>query len=135
MDAGTVPVVIQIQLVISYEEPPLQLLNQGNIPLLASSLVTDFIRRLQGECKNQLGKIPFSGVTEQSRSPFLINNLTSREREIIELLRKGRSHKQIAAELNIASRTVSKHVENIYEKMGVNRKYEIFLKMDQQTQL
>lgn len=45
-------------------------------------------------------------------------NITRREREIIELLSQDYSHKDIAEKLYISDRTVAKHVQNIYEKIG-----------------
>ena len=60
--------------------------------------------------------------------------VTIREKEVIGLLHKGKSHKQIGGELNISTRTVSKHIQHIYEKLGVSSKGEVFekLALDQQ---
>jgi DNA-binding NarL/FixJ family response regulator len=49
-----------------------------------------------------------------------VAGLTAREAEILELLVRGRSHKQIAVELMISNRTVGSHVEHIYSKIGVS---------------
>ena len=46
--------------------------------------------------------------------------LTPREREVIRLLAAGRSNAEIAAELVLSVRTVERHVENIYDKVGVS---------------
>jgi DNA-binding CsgD family transcriptional regulator len=45
--------------------------------------------------------------------------LTDREREILMLVRAGKTNSQIAGELWIAPGTVRKHLENIYRKLGV----------------
>lgn len=45
--------------------------------------------------------------------------LTDREREILMLVREGKTNSQIAGELWIAPGTVRKHLENIYRKLGV----------------
>lgn len=45
--------------------------------------------------------------------------LTPREREVLELLRRGKPNKVIAAELDLSVRTVEGHRANITEKMGV----------------
>ena len=50
--------------------------------------------------------------------------LTRREREIIELVNEGRSNKEIARSLRIASATVKNHVHNILEKLQVRRRGE-----------
>lgn len=46
-------------------------------------------------------------------------SLTPRELEIMELLRKGKSNKAIALELDLSVRTVEGHRAHITEKMGV----------------
>jgi DNA-binding NarL/FixJ family response regulator len=46
--------------------------------------------------------------------------LTAREVEILILLARGMTKKQIAAALTISAKTVSAHVEHIYAKLGVN---------------
>ncbi|HEY3613051.1 MAG TPA: LuxR C-terminal-related transcriptional regulator, partial [Gaiellales bacterium] len=46
--------------------------------------------------------------------------LTSREHEVLRLLASGRSNDAIAAELVVSVRTVERHVENIYGKIGVS---------------
>lgn len=43
---------------------------------------------------------------------MLVSTLTAREAEVVRLLAKGLSAKQIAAELSIAPRTVEHHVDN-----------------------
>jgi DNA-binding CsgD family transcriptional regulator len=45
--------------------------------------------------------------------------LTIREREIVFLAAQGRTNTQIAAELWITPATVKKHLENVYDKLGV----------------
>ena len=46
--------------------------------------------------------------------------LTPRERDVIRLLAAGRSNDEIAATLVLSVRTVERHVENIYGKIGVS---------------
>jgi DNA-binding NarL/FixJ family response regulator len=52
-------------------------------------------------------------------------NLTSREKQILGLLIKGRSYKEIAAESFISNATVFSHVKNIYAKLNVHSRAEI----------
>ena len=49
-------------------------------------------------------------------------NLTKREYQILELVTKGNSDKQIADKLKISSRTVQTHLGRIYIKLGVKRR-------------
>jgi DNA-binding CsgD family transcriptional regulator len=46
--------------------------------------------------------------------------LTDREREILELVAAGKTNAEIAEAIWIAPGTVRKHLENIYEKLGVH---------------
>jgi DNA-binding CsgD family transcriptional regulator len=55
--------------------------------------------------------------------------LTNREREIASLICKGSSYKQIGENLFIAERTVTKHVQNIFDKVEVSNKLELLNKM------
>lgn len=47
------------------------------------------------------------------------DGLTDREVEVLRLIAKGRSNKEVAAELVIAPKTVGHHVEHVYSKIGV----------------
>lgn len=67
-------------------------------------------RRLSGALRLQGGES--STCTE----------LTPREREIVELVAEGKTNAQIAAQLWVASSTVKKHLEHVYEKLGVGRR-------------
>ena len=46
--------------------------------------------------------------------------LTGREVEILRLVARGYSNRQIASELTISPKTANAHVEHIYAKLGVN---------------
>lgn len=51
-----------------------------------------------------------------------LDDLTTREKGILELLSKGLMYKEIAAELFLSQETVRKHVYHIYEKLHVNNR-------------
>jgi LuxR family maltose regulon positive regulatory protein len=52
----------------------------------------------------------------------LVEPLTPRELEVLELLRGPMSIKEIAQELNISYATVKRHTVNLYAKLGVNQR-------------
>lgn len=62
-------------------------------------------------------------------------HLTTREVEIIKLLVKGIPYKVISSELSISGKTVSKHVSNIFTKVGVNNKVELINKLETQEEV
>jgi DNA-binding NarL/FixJ family response regulator len=53
-----------------------------------------------------------------------LGSLTAREREILNLLARGRSNRDIADELFITNKTVKNHLSRIYEKIGVHSRAE-----------
>lgn len=59
------------------------------------------------------------------------NELTEREKEILELLSEGLLYKEIADQKCISMDTVKKHVGNIYRKLHVNNKVEAINKLNQ----
>jgi DNA-binding CsgD family transcriptional regulator len=62
-------------------------------------------------------------VARRSPSPRLATapgGLTPREREVLELVAEGKTNTEIAVLLWISPGTVRKHLENIFEKMGVH---------------
>jgi DNA-binding CsgD family transcriptional regulator len=46
-------------------------------------------------------------------------SFTGREREIVDLLMRGMTNRQIAQELGIAEATVKKHLHHVFKKLGV----------------
>ena len=51
--------------------------------------------------------------------------LTSRERQVVELLGEGLSNKEIATRLHIAVHTVKSHVHNVLEKLALRSRLEV----------
>ena len=53
-----------------------------------------------------------------------LGSLTAREREVLNLLARGLSNRDIAEELVITNKTVKNHLSRIYEKIGVHSRAE-----------
>ncbi|EJS66922.1 MULTISPECIES: response regulator [Bacillus] len=59
-----------------------------------------------------------SAVKKEKENPFSM--LTKREQEVLREIAKGRSNKEIAAELHITEQTVKTHVSNVLAKLEVD---------------
>ena len=57
----------------------------------------------------------------------LVDELTEREQEILDLLAQGLSNKLIASKLYLSVRTVEGHLANIYLRLGVHSRTEAML--------
>jgi DNA-binding NarL/FixJ family response regulator len=56
----------------------------------------------------------------RSRMIKKTNELTSREREVLQLVAEGNANKQTAAELGICTKTVEKHREHLMRKLDIH---------------
>lgn len=83
-------------------------------------------------------EIPLNGIVdviEQNIQVFEANmilfKLTKREREVVRVVRTGITYKSVADELHVSEKTVQKHMENIFQKVGVTNKTELLNKIMQ----
>lgn len=58
-------------------------------------------------------------LTTRTEVPVSAATLTSREAEVLELVRKGLANKQIARRLGISERTVKAHLTSVFQRIGV----------------
>jgi DNA-binding CsgD family transcriptional regulator len=61
-------------------------------------------------------------AAERQRDSRSLANLTPREREILLWIARGKSNREIAAVLYLAPGTIRKHLDNVYEKLGVSNR-------------
>ncbi|MGD0753353.1 MAG: response regulator transcription factor [Anaerolineales bacterium] len=70
------------------------------------------------------------GLLERHRLPMLaeaeqvVDPLTERERQVLQLTAQGLANKQIAASLEISENTVKFHLSSLYAKLGVTSRTE-----------
>ncbi|MGZ3874724.1 MAG: response regulator [Mucilaginibacter sp.] len=65
------------------------------------------------------------------RRPAIVNNaerLSSREVEIISLIRQGFSNKEVSEKLFISTDTIKYHIKNIYRKLQISSRAELILR-------
>ncbi len=75
----------------------------------------------------------FSGGDPQAEcdrsSAEAMNVLTDREQQIVALLSQGLSNKEIGRRLGIMEDTVKKHLQNVFDKLGVRRRSLLILRL------
>ena len=54
--------------------------------------------------------------------PGLPSSLSQRETQVLEWVSQGKTNKEIALILQLSARTIQKHLEHIYQKMGVENR-------------
>jgi len=78
----------------------------------------DAVRRV-GNGGSALDPLVVSQLMGRRRSRDLIEDLTDRERSVLELMAQGRSNDAIASALKISPKTLEAHVGTIYSKLGL----------------
>ncbi len=68
--------------------------------------------------------IRLSGRRESSSEESLVEQLTAREMEVIQLMAQGLANKQIALSLSISEHTVKFHLSSLYAKLGISSRTE-----------
>jgi two-component system, NarL family, nitrate/nitrite response regulator NarL len=109
------------------EESILRLVEAGiDAFLTTDEPLTILPDRLQESIRDEISLSPHLAATLLRRVAELSNatrempaGLTTRELEVVRLLRLGLSNKEIAHELDIGVSTVKNHVHNILSKLGV----------------
>ena len=62
-------------------------------------------------------------------------NISNREKDILHLILKGKTNKDIEDELYISVKTVKNHVYNIYQKLGVKTRLELIHRIQKSARL
>ena len=63
-------------------------------------------------------------LAQQQRERARLDQLTPRERRILDLIAEGKTNRQIAGELYLAEKTVKNYVSNLLMKLGFSRRTE-----------
>ena len=68
--------------------------------------------------------IRLTGRREFSSDDSLVEPLTAREMEVLQLMAQGLANKQIALSLGISEHTVKFHLSSLYAKLGISSRTE-----------
>ena len=96
---------------------------------MATKLLVEALRRVnaggQWLEKDSAGRAMAKLVRQEARSREIATLLTPREIEVVGMVAKGISNREIGSQLCIAEGTVKIHLQNIYEKLRINRRAEL----------
>ena len=116
--------------------PVIVLTGHGDVPIAVRAMKAGAMDFIQKPCADQdlLDRIHKAlqqdahlrvEMAREAANSKQLDQLTRREREILDRLVLGQANKVIAAELNISERTVESHRRNIKEKMKVRSLAEL----------
>jgi DNA-binding NarL/FixJ family response regulator len=83
-----------------------------------------FSHRLAGFVLDAFAASPTPGSVKPSFDPEL-DQLTSREREVLRLIAQGYTYKEIARELYISVKTVESHVSSVLRKLQLSSRHQL----------
>jgi len=138
------PVVKVIMLTVSeQEEDVTQALEAGaNGYILKGTSGTDLLTTLQSVSRGEsyvspglaarLLAVSMRNVRQQTRPAEQVD-LTKREEQILELVARGLTNKEIANTLNISEKTVKHYMTNVMQKLQVRNRVEAVLALQKKT--
>lgn len=78
------------------------------------------------EVRHFLGEASPTGAPERSCLP--LGELTPRERSVLEGIARGLDNAEIAARLSMSEKTVRNHITRVFDKIGVEHRYEAIVR-------
>lgn len=78
--------------------------------------------RLLDEVRRFLGEA--AAVRSPSSRPLPLDDLTPRERDVLECIASGLDNAEIAAALGLSEKTVRNHITRVFDKIGVSHRYQ-----------
>ncbi len=97
------------------ERDVLELLRGGLAALHRQTLALQRAREGSSQCDRMPGR-------EHPSGPDVRWPLTARERDVVRWLARGKADRDIATILKISPRTVHKHLQRLYAKLGVENR-------------
>ena len=129
---GTVPKIVLLTAQLHEDQliEALQLGIQGFVlKEMATKLLIDCLKRVheggQWLEKDSANRAMAKLVRREAKGREIAGLLTPREIEVVRMVAKGLTNKEIASEFGIADGTIKIHLHNIYEKLDINRRAEL----------
>ena len=116
---------------LGYELPAIIITGHGDVPMAVEAMKSGAFDFIEKPFRDQvlldsiqkavaLDRQTRAGKEQAADFQARIDQLTQREREIMDLLMLGKANKVIAYELDISPKTVDFHRANVLSKIGVN---------------
>jgi len=83
-----------------------------------------FSHRLAGFVLDAFASVPGADAVKPSFDPEL-DQLTTREREVLRLIAQGYTYKEVARELFISGKTVESHVSSVLRKLQLSSRHQL----------
>jgi DNA-binding NarL/FixJ family response regulator len=72
---------------------------------------------------------------QQKNNNSMLDALTFREKEIVTLVEKGQSYKQMSDQLFVTTYTINYHLKNIYKKLNIHSKSELLSRLMEERRI
>ena len=121
----------KVDVTISGTRSTLKLKDRALLDELTKHMVSAYeqVSRIEA-LKLALGRAKSEDIDRRFSSPSVMtdlpfDSLTRRERETIALLSEGMSNGEMASRMEVSRRTVEKHLESVYRKLGLENRYQL----------
>lgn len=102
----------------------------GNISRQKKAIINSSIATLKNLNSQEATSPEETKLSSKFEQNCKLFNLTNREVEVANLMFKGVTYKTIGKTLFISDKTVTKHIQNIFEKLNVSNKIEMMNKLN-----
>ncbi|MEM7105718.1 MAG: LuxR C-terminal-related transcriptional regulator [Bacteroidota bacterium] len=93
--------------------------------VISSFLFVVYIQIDKKEISNLSDQIRAQSTMNGEEMDALLNELTTRQREVYDLIISGKTNKEILAELYIEQSTLKTHINQIYKKLNIKGRNEL----------
>lgn len=93
--------------------------------VISSLLFVLYIQINKRKIDSLTDQIKASNRTSRNEEDPLLNTLTTRQREVYDLIIAGKSNKEITTELFIEQSTLKTHINQIYKKLDIKNRREL----------
>ncbi|HEY2296108.1 MAG TPA: AAA family ATPase [Jatrophihabitans sp.] len=79
-----------------------------------------------GTCSDDAARCALADEPDDDGDAGRLQQLTAREQTVVDLIRRGLTNREIAATLFVSTKTIEYHVHNVFEKLGLHTRRELW---------